>query len=103
MHARDWDANASFNSTNPISEIFNPARFSAFLVAETGPIPIYAGSTPDTAMEIIRALGFRFNLFISSSLTTSKAAAPIIDAGRISCCDRAVFFESRFQCSQFFH
>ena len=36
-----------------------PARFSAFCVAGTGPVPITAGSTPTTAVATTRTSGFR--------------------------------------------
>ena len=52
------------------------ALLSAFFVAGTGPIPIIAGSTPATAIEIIFARGFNPYFFNVISLANNIAAAP---------------------------
>ena len=70
------EANASFNSTNPISSIFNPALCNAFCVAGTGPTPIIAGSTPADAIETIFANGVKEYSFTAFSLANNKEAAP---------------------------
>src|SRR5215831_19912578 len=76
MQANDWDANASFNSTRSMSEIFKPALCNALFVAGTGPIPMIEGSTPATAIETIFAVGFNPNFFTADSLASNMAAAP---------------------------
>ena len=48
---------ASLSSIKEMSFRVSPARFNAFWVAGTGPIPMMAGSTPATAMETIRPSG----------------------------------------------
>ena len=52
-----------------------PARFRAFFVAGTGPVPITAGSTPTTAVAIIshqwlqsQLLGFLFHIISSAAV-----------------------------------
>ena len=44
--ASTWAANASFSSMRSMSFSSSPACASAFFVAGTGPMPMYAGCTP---------------------------------------------------------
>ena len=50
--------------------------FKTFSVADTGPIPIILGLTPELAALTILAIGFKSFFFIPSSLAIIKAAAP---------------------------
>ncbi len=76
MQAMACAANASLSSTKSISLSFMPARFRAFFVAGTGPVPITAGSTPTTAVATIRTSGFSPSSLAFSSDMISRAAAP---------------------------
>ncbi len=69
-------ANASFNSITPMSSSFNPASFSAFGIATTGPMPMISGGTPPTAKLTKRAIGFSPSSRAFFSDITSAAAAP---------------------------
>src|SRR5690625_6299396 len=53
----DCEANASFNSNKPISEISSPASLSALGTASTGPTPIISGGTPATANDLNLSCG----------------------------------------------
>ncbi|MCY1516425.1 hypothetical protein D9M68_510540 [compost metagenome] len=49
MTAQACAANASFDSITSKSLTFSPVRSSTLRVAGTGPMPMYAGSTPACA------------------------------------------------------
>ncbi len=54
------------------------ARFSAFSVATTGPMPMISGAQPPTATERMRASGFSPCALAKSSEVTSTAEAPSV-------------------------
>ena len=61
-----------------MSSSFRPARSSALCVAGTGPMPMTEGSTPATAMERMRTLGFKPSSLARSSLMINTAEAPTL-------------------------
>ncbi len=72
-------ANASFASITSRSATVMPARSSSLFVACTGPMPMYAGSTPACAYETRRARGFAPRLSATPrSISTTAAAASLM-------------------------
>src|SRR5258707_1258468 len=69
-------AKASLSSMTSISLRARPARSSAFCEAGTGPSPITRGSTPATAAETMRAIGFAPDFSTIASVPMISAAAP---------------------------
>jgi len=72
----DWEAKASFSSISPMSSSSNPASFSAFGTASTGPMPMISGRTPATAKERNLARGFSPSASAFSRSINNTAAAP---------------------------
>src|ERR1700730_17894129 len=74
--ARDWEANASFNSIRSIWPWLIPACLRALGTASTGPIPMIRGCTPALAQATNRAIGCKDNSVTIFSLITLTNAAP---------------------------
>ncbi len=72
-------ANASLISITSISFAVMPAFFSAFCDEEIGPSPITAGSSPEMAIDLMRARMGSLCFFAYSSEVTSTAAAPSVN------------------------
>ena len=81
MQARTWAANASLISIRSMSSSPRPAASSARRIAGTGPIPMYAGSTPATPIETIRARG-RAPIDSARSLRGEHQAGGAVVEGR---------------------
>ena len=74
--ANDCAANASLASIRSTSSSVQPALASTRRVADTGPMPIIAGSTPALAQALMVTKGLRPSSSARALLHTITAAAP---------------------------
>mmetsp|Transcript_70736 Transcript_70736/g.216814 ORF Transcript_70736/g.216814 Transcript_70736/m.216814 type:complete len:246 (+) Transcript_70736:210-947(+) len=71
-----WEANASLISYTSMSSTLRPAFFKASGIANAGPTPMYAGSTPTTAKLRMRASTGRPSFVATERRAIKTMAAP---------------------------
>ena len=84
IHARLWEENASLSSKISTSSKSHPALSRHSNVEATGPIPIYSGAQPVTAVETILASGWSEFCLANSSLQIIAKTAPSVNGEEVA-------------------